>query len=479
MLFSPAPAGVIIVATPGPHTQGSLRPVEKQLSGRRSLVARSVDARPPERAARDRLNNLLALGLIAVVFALSAWSWVQFFRSPDGGAGSYTTLFTQTDYPAVVIASRLVSSGQGAQLYDLALQLEGQRQLIREGYLHQTLASDLLYPYPYAPFVAVLNAPLASLPPLTAMAIWNIMNIVCMAAGLMLILSVLPLERRTRYLLLLGGLTCFPFIVNLEQGQSSGVIMLGIAAGIAMLRRGEDMAAGAAFGLLLLKVQWLPFIALALLFKGRWRAFAGLGATGFALLLLSLLTMGTGWIPGFLDMLQRAQRFDPALALTPWASHSLTGQLASLFFGSQESVNAAGNEAIRNITLVATLLAAALVAWAWRGRWRPGTPQWDGAMSLTILASAFTNLQLNTHDLCLLVVPAALGAAHFRASAGQESLGKVWVGLVLAVYLATSLAFPLLLSMPLRLTPLLIGLMIVALIVGLLRSRPSTLVSQS
>jgi hypothetical protein len=303
------------------------------------------------------------------------------------------------------------------------------------------------------------------------MAIWDLINIVCMALGLWVLVSALPLDTLTRCLLLLGGLTCFPFIVNLEQGQSSGVIMLGMAVGIARLRRGDDLGGGVALGLLLLKVQWLPFLVLVLLFKGRWRALLGIAATDLVLFLLSLLTMSTGWIPGFLDMLQRAQRFDPALALTPWASHSLTGQLAALFLGSAANVSAAGNEAIRNITLAATILAAGLVVLLWRGPWRPGSRNWHGAMAFTILVSAFTNLQLNTHDLCLLAVPAALGVAYFQVSVGMGSLGRVWYGLVLALYLITSLAFPLLFAAPLRLMPLLIGLMIVVVSMSLLRSR--------
>lgn len=442
------------------------------------MVAPPVHTQPVNRLSRARLTDLLALGLIANVFTLGAWSWVQFFLSPQGGAGSHTGLFSQADYPAVALASRIVASGQGAQLYDLGMQLEGQRQLIREGYIEQPLTTDLLYPYPYAPFVAVLNAPFAGLSPLTAMAVWDLINIAGMALGLWVLLSSLPLVRTTRYWLLLGGLTCFPFIVNLEQGQSSGVIMLGLAGGIALLRRGNDLGAGAILGLLLLKIQWLPFLVLVLLFKGRWRALLGMALTGAALFLLSVLTMGTGWIPGFLDMLQRAQRFDPALALTPWASHSLTGQLAALIFGNAANVNEAGNEVIRNITLAVTLLAAALVIWVWRGPWRLNGPAWNGAMSLTVLATAFTNLQLNTHDLCLLVIPAALGVAYFRESPRQESPGRVWYAFVLALYLLTSLAFPLLFSAPIRLMPILIGLMMLVMGMTLLRSRLSAFISQ-
>ena len=129
--FSPTPGSVISIVVGGPiGVAGCSRLIVG--SGRLLVVAPSM-----ETVSRGRLNTLLSLGLVAVVFAWSAWSWVQFFASPDGGAGSPTGLFTQTDYPAVTLASRIVASGNGAQLYDLDLQLEGQRQLIRERYLHQ------------------------------------------------------------------------------------------------------------------------------------------------------------------------------------------------------------------------------------------------------------------------------------------------------------------------------------------------------
>ena len=416
---------------------------------------------------------MAALALVALAFAYGAWSWVQFFVAPPplGTGSDRILLFTQTDYPAVVLASRMISSGQGAQLYDLDRQLEGQRQLISQGYLRLSTTEPLLYPYPYAPFVAILNAPFSGLSPLTAMAVWDLINIACIALGLWVLVSALPLARRERLLLLLGGLTCLPFIVNLEQGQSSGLTVLGMAVGIAMLRKGNDLQGGLALGLLALKVQWLPFFVLVLLFKRRWNALLGIALTGTALLLLSVLAMGTSWIPGFLDMLQRAQRFDSALALTPLASHSLSGQLAVLFFGVDGVVTEAGNEVIRNISLLATLIAAGLVLWVWRVVWRPGTPAWDGAMSLTVVVAAFTNLQLNTHDLCLLAIPAALGVAYFKAIEGQEQDGKWWYGLVAAIYLVTAFAFSVAFSLPVRTTTLLIALMLLVLARSTFRHR--------
>ena len=117
-----------------------------------------------------RTLRYAALAVIVVVFALGTWSWVQFGRASGLGFG----LFTQSDFPAVTIASRMVSEGRGADLYSLQAQLEGQRQLIAEGYVALSPSDDLKYPYPYAPFTAVLLSPLSGLTPTVAWAVWDI-----------------------------------------------------------------------------------------------------------------------------------------------------------------------------------------------------------------------------------------------------------------------------------------------------------------
>ena len=58
------------------------------------------------------------------------------------------------------------------------------------------------------------------------MAVWDIANIIMLLAGLWVLLTALPLPRVLRLLLLLSTLTSLPWIVNLEQGQSSGLAAL-------------------------------------------------------------------------------------------------------------------------------------------------------------------------------------------------------------------------------------------------------------
>lgn len=413
------------------------------------------------RVRGGNLYTILALALLAITFAINASSWVQFYRSN----GSHVGLFTQTDFPGIVIGAKLVASGQGAQLYDLDAQLREQQRMVSAGYLSlaPTENAQLNYPYPYTPFIAVLWSPLAALSPLVGMAIWDLLNIATMVGGYWLLLTSLPLPQTTRLLLLLAAITCFPFITNLEQGQSSGLVMLGFAAGISLARRGNDLPAGLAFGLLALKVQWLPLLLLLLLWKRRWWTLLGISLTVLFLFLLTFVTIGTSWIPGYLTVLQEAQQWSRVLLLDPQASHSLGGGLTALLGHGAEGL-------VRTTNIVATLAIATLLLFIWRGPWEPTRPRWDGAMALTFLASIFTNLHVNTHDLCLLSLPAGLGLCYIYQSQQTEAVKIAWYVLLWSAYLIPTFLLPETFSNSIRLTTLVMGLMIVVLAWQLMRS---------
>lgn len=406
---------------------------------------------------RGRLLVLLALITIAGVFAFGARSWVQFYEHNGGPVG----LFTQTDFPGVLIGAGLISAGSGAELYDLDAQLRQQQVLTAQGYLILSPEENghLKYPYPYPPFLALLWSPLAGISPLMSMALYDLLNIVAMALGLCMLLWSLAVPSIARWLLLLAGLTSLPFIINLEQGQSSGIVLFSFAAGIALLKRGRDLPAGLALGLLVLKVQWLPLLVLVLLWKRRWKAMLGMSCTALALVAITLAAIGIGWIPDYLAILQMAQRFAPELLLDPSYSHSLTGQLAFIL----------PTDAIRADILVATIAAAGVLLGIWRGEWRPGSARWDGAMGLTVLAILFTNLQLNTHDLSLLVMPAALGLSYMYQLAERANVRMLWQALLWASYLIC--LPPTMFSQPLKLTTLMIALLLGFLTLMLMRER--------
>ncbi len=415
---------------------------------------------------RSNFLALISMALFVIVFVPGALSWHRFFVANYGPVG----LFTQTDFPGIVIGSRLVSSGHGAELYNFNLQLREQKRLIDEGEITLSPAdsAQLKYPYPYSPFLAVLWSPFTWLPPRTAMAIWDLVNIVAVSSGLWYLLKTLPLPSVTRSLLLLATITSFPFITNLEQGQSTGLVLFGFAMGIALLRRERDLPAGVMLALLVFKVQWLPFMVLILLWQRRWKALLGLTATTLALLLVVVFTIGTGWGPGFLEVIGKAQTWSRELVLQPWYSHSLSGGLAALLGSGSEKT-------ISTINTVATFLVAALLLLIWRGGWRPGTGRWDGCMGVLVLATIFTNLQVNTHDLCLLSIPAALGISYCAQSHKDSKFRISWYVLLWASYFASSAIFlGFAFNSAIRPITLLIALMLALLAVLLIQRKPTS-----
>jgi hypothetical protein len=472
-------------------------PMSESLQPHRTGQVSGVQEAVPGEASRPDVGRLYPLGallLLALGFAMGALSLVSFARQEGVPVG----FFTQTDFPAMVIASRLAGAGDGARLYDLQAQLGEQQRLAREGYLRLSPTdSQLYYPYPYTPFIALLLAPLAPLGPLAGMALWDLLNLAALAAGLWALLSDLPLPGAARPLLALGVLTSFPWIVNLEQGQSSGLVALAMALGVALLRRGQDWPAGAVFGLLFLKIQWLPFIALALLLDRRRRALGSLGAVGAALALVATLALGPGWVPAYLGVLSTASSSGSTFLLTPAASHSLNGGIYALLGPGAASL-------VGPLTLVGTLLVAGLVVLSWNvrtlERWNVFKSQRsnvltfqrsnasDARFGLALLAAIFTNPQLNTHDLSLLVVPAALGfaAMHGGRSASGEGAPHIadrfevaWHGCLWLLYFAPLLLLGPLLDrenpVPIRLTTWLMALMLVLLaIVGFRAGRPAS-----
>jgi hypothetical protein len=433
--------------------------------------ATRISSLAPPGLRKPQLQVVSMLVIFASIFAFGVLSWISFARSVGGPVG----LFTQTDYVAISIATRMVSSGDGARLYNLGDQLQEQQTLRAEGYLSLSPSenSQLKYPYPYTPFIAVLWSPLAGMSPLSSMALWDLLNLAAFVFGFWLLLDALQMQRITRLMLLLGSITSFPMIQNLEQGQSSGIVMLGFGAGVALLKRGRDLPAGLAFGLLLVKIQWLPIIVVVLLVKRRWWSLLGICAAGAATLAVSIGVLGTSWISDYLVIVQKAESWSRDLLLDPWYGHGLSGGLTAL-------LGRGTDELVRNLNNLATVAIAVFLLYLWRGKWQPATTGWDGAMAVTTLAVIFTNPQLNTHDLSLLAIPAALGISCIQgwnsARTGKpEWVNIAWYGLLWIAYLAPALFLPQIFTLPLRITSIVIMLMLALLSYVVLRDNPTRL----
>src|SRR5204863_8442065 len=86
---------------------------------------------------------------------------------------------------------------------------------------------------------------------------------------------------------------CFvPVVYTLFFGQPSILWMYALYRACRSFARGRDLMAGLWSGALLIKPQYALFLALALAFKRRWAALAGIALDGLGILVSTLLLLG-------------------------------------------------------------------------------------------------------------------------------------------------------------------------------------------
>ncbi len=149
------------------------------------------------------------------------------------------------------------------------------------------------YGWHYPPYFLLIAAPLAALPYLGALAVWQIASAILYLGALWLLLRHGPLPSLARDRLwpavALGFTAVF---VNLTHGHNGFLTAALFAAGLALLDR-RPVVAGILFGLLAYKPQFAVLVPLVLVATGRWRVLAAAAATLIAL--TALVTVLFGW----------------------------------------------------------------------------------------------------------------------------------------------------------------------------------------
>jgi hypothetical protein len=177
---------------------------------------------------------------------------------------------------------------------------------------------------------------------------------------------------------------------------------LPLALGLVALRRGWDLQAGLALGLLLLKPQHALIWIIALAAARQWRALAGCAAMGVALLLISTWLAGPDWLLAWLNLTRQAVNETGGQGFAPADSHNFK-HLISLIPG----VGVAGaNTAQLGITAIVAVVVGAL----WWKLPAPALRTAAGArlLALTVLATLLATPVLLTHDITFWVISAAL-----------------------------------------------------------------------
>lgn len=347
------------------------------------------------------------LALVAVAILLVGFSiWAA--RGPNA---------EKTDFALTYVATHMIRAGQGQDLYDTGLQTKLRDSMFAH-------PSPLFFEHP--PFEALTLAPLAKLHFRTAYLVWSLINIAILLGVIVWLRGYLRWPSEDISYLFLWVIFA-PLLVTIYQGQSSIVVLAAYAAAFVFLQKNNPLAAGAVFGLALLKFQFAVPLAFVFLLRKQWRFVAGFCLMGVFLGLGSLA--GIGW-HGLADYVRLLSRIGNNPRNVSYGSALDMPTLHGLIFALVgRSLGATGLNVVVAICSIALL---AYVAW----RWKFGA--WQIAFAAAIGASLLCGSHMFTHDFSPLAIAMFLLAGSVR---GASTPLRFAASLTIAVFWTFPLYF--------------------------------------
>ncbi len=327
-----------------------------------------------------------------------------------GGAGGPRG----TDFASFYAAGKAALEGSPGAPYDPAAHYAREQALFG--------ANTPFYAWQYPPIFLVVAAPLATLPYLSALIVWQAVSLLVYLVAIVAIVrtfptAVLALPRpsvgRLALLLAVGYPAVF---VNFGHGQNGFLSAALLGGALAALDR-RPLLAGVFFGLLAYKPQLGLMIPVAMLAGGRWRTVIAAALTVAALVVLTGLVFG-------------AEVWRAFLGSTGYGRRALLegGDVAWHKFQTvYAAVRMWGGSLVLSYAVQAAIMLATAVALAWLWRSRAAYPAKAAALALaTILATPFAF----DYDMMVLAPAIAFLALHGLAgNAGpyeKTALALLW-----------------------------------------------------
>jgi hypothetical protein len=184
-------------------------------------------------------------------------------------------------------AGRMVRSGQSNILYDLSAQYRAQQEFAPNVHIRQAAL-----PYNHPPFEALLFLPFTLLPYVPAYLLWNFLNVMMVAASLMLLRRQFSeIANLSPAFLGLAAAGFLPVAGAFIQGQDSILLMFLFVVALTSMEKRQDATAGAALAAGLFKFNLvLPMVFI--LAARRWRLLLGFAPVAALLGGISLAMVG-------------------------------------------------------------------------------------------------------------------------------------------------------------------------------------------
>jgi alpha-1,2-mannosyltransferase len=358
-------------------------------------------------AARTRGYSLMLLGICTV--ALAGWIGLSDGLIDRNGKP------LGTDFSSFYAAGSLVLEGRAADVYNMAAHYAREQQIFGVGTPY--------YGWLYPPIFLLVATPLATMPYLLALAVWQLSSF----ALYLFVVGVVVRRMRARgeaigpaWLAVAAG---FPAVfINLGHGQN-GFLTAGLFGAALLTFSTNAVVSGVLFGLLAYKPQLGLIIPIALLAAGQWRAVVAAGVTLIALAgITSLLFSADLWA---------------AFAASTETSRKLLLEQGDVGFEKLQSVFAAvrmwggGLPLAYAVQGAVSVAVACGTAWTWRS-----TCSYDLKAALLVVATLLASPHVLDYDLVLL----ALAIAFFARDGLRRGFGDFEISLLAAAWIVPLLS---------------------------------------
>jgi hypothetical protein len=371
-----------------------------------SPPARNSSLRHSSTVSPVRLSTgemLIVCATVLVVFAIGVG-----LKTSGGKWTGDEAWIVGGDFVTFYVAGRILNEHDARGLYDFQLQENVYREVVPG-------AKSWTRTFAYPPFIATLFRPLARLPLRRALFVFMIVTFLVFLAALALLnVRFGSSARDERALLLLAGLSFFPFLGYTWLGAQISII--GFAA-VTLALHEEDrrrmFRSGLALALCLYKPTLLVLLAPLLLMSGSIPQLLGLVAGGGLLTILWLVVGGLDSMLAFVEEIRwtLTRTTSAGQLFNPYRNVDLNAFFRLLPYGRSFG-------AYVLLGAIAATSAVALIATWWRAR-KADRPTrllvWAATLTWTLVLNIYTPF----YDTVLVVPAGAIAVAAVRAREWQ------------------------------------------------------------